>query len=401
MVDKKARSITFIILCQVLCMTLWFSASAAVPDLIASGHIGAEWASLLTGAVQLGFVAGTLLSGYLGLADKFDPRRVFAVSGIAGCLLNALLLLIGFNTPLTIVLRFSTGVTLAGVYPVGMKMAASWANRNMGLMIGALVGALTLGSALPHLFTSVSHLNWHVVMGTASTCSLVGALLILLVELGPAYQKSSTFRPGEAMSLLRKRSIQLANAGYLGHMWELYAMWTWIGTFLVWGLQQQGADSVWLNPALMAFFVIASGAVGCLAAGVLADRFGRTALTIVAMIISGLCAVFIGQTVTAGHVMLIVVAIVWGVSVVADSAQFSAAIAELTEPRLVGSMLTIQTCLGFILTFVAIQLMPVMIAWLTWRYAFAFLAIGPFLGALSMWRLRYQPDSVRMASGRR
>lgn len=203
------------------------------------------------------------------------------------------------------------------------------------------------------------------------------------------------------MSLLRKRSIQLANAGYLGHMWELYAMWTWIGTFLVWGLQQQGADSVWLNPALMAFFVIASGAVGCLAAGVLADRFGRTALTIVAMIISGLCAVFIGQTVTAGHVMLIVVAIVWGVSVVADSAQFSAAIAELTEPRLVGSMLTIQTCLGFILTFVAIQLMPVMIAWLTWRYAFAFLAIGPFLGALSMWRLRYQPDSVRMASGRR
>lgn len=390
-----------IILCQVLCMTLWFSASAAMPDLIISGHIELEWASLLTSAVQLGFVAGTLISGYLGLADKFDPRRVFAVSGIAGSLFNVIVIFIGFNALLTIVLRFLTGVVMAGIYPVGMKMAAAWEKRDIGLMMGALVGALTLGSALPHLFTSISHLDWRVVMYAASACSLVGAFLILLVGLGPAYQKSHIFHPGEAMRALRKRSVQLVNAGYLGHMWELYAMWTWIGTFLVWGLRQQGVDSSQLSPALVTFFVVASGAVGCLAAGALADRFGRTIITITAMIVSGLCAVFIGQTIVAGPAVLIVVAIIWGVTIVADSAQFSAAIVELTESCLVGSMLTIQTCLGFVFTFVAVQLMPVMIDRLTWRYAFASLALGPFLGALSMWRLRYQPDSVRLAGGHR
>lgn len=398
---KKTRSIVLIILCQVLCMTLWFSASAAVPNLIAAGQISGEYASLLTGAVQLGFVAGTLASGFFGLADKFDPRYIFAVSAITGCLLNAFILLVGFNAPLTIPLRFFTGVIMAGIYPVGMKMAAGWAQRNMGLMIGALVGAVTLGSALPHLFTSLSDLDWRVVIGAASVCSLAGAVMVLLVALGPSHQKSSAFHPSDAMAMLRKRSIQLANGGYLGHMWELYAMWAWIGAFLTWGLQQQGVKTSLMSPALMTFLVVASGAIGCLGAGFLADRFGRTTITMAAMTISGLCAAFIGLTMAAGPFAMMAVAIIWGITIVADSAQFSAAIAELTEPRLVGTMLTIQTCLGFLLTFIAIQAMPLMIEWLTWRYAFVFLAIGPFLGVLSMWRLRYQPDSVRLANGRR
>jgi MFS family permease len=398
---NKTQSIALIILCQVLCMTLWFSASAAVPNLISSGQISGEYASLLTGAVQLGFVVGTLTSATLGLPDKFDPRTMFAVAAVAGCIINALILLIGFKSSMTIPVRFLTGVIMAGIYPVGMKMAAGWAQHNIGLIIGALVGAVTLGSALPHLFTSLSDLDWRVVIGMASACALLGGGLILLISLGPAHRSAAAFRPGDALMLLRKRSIQLANGGYLGHMWELYAMWAWIGAFLTWGLQQQGVTHSLMSPALMTFLVVASGAIGCLAAGALADRFGRTTTTIAAMTISGLCAAFIGLTIDSGPIVMMIVSIIWGVTIVADSAQFSAAIAELAEPELVGTMLTIQTCMGFLVTFAAIQAMPLMIDWLTWRYAFAFLAIGPFFGVLSMWRLRLQPDSLRLANGRR
>ena len=380
-------------------MTLWFSASAAVPNLISIGVITADRGSLLTAAVQLGFVAGTLTSAYLGLADRFDPRHFFAACALFGSAINASILFVGFNDPATIVLRFLTGVVMAGIYPVGMKMAAGWASKNMGLMIGSLVGAVTLGSSLPHLFTSISALDWRTVITMASVSTLLGGLAIFWVRLGPGHRKAGKFRPALVLGMLRRRSILLANGGYLGHMWELYAMWAWVGTFLVWGLQQGGATPSWADPAMMTFIVVASGALGCIAAGLLADRFGRTTVTMVAMAISGTCAATIGLTVDLGPVVMMVIAIVWGVTVVADSAQFSAAVAELSEPDLVGSMLTVQTCLGFLLTSITIQFMPVMVEWLTWRYAFVFLALGPFLGVLSMWRLRNQVDSIRLANG--
>ncbi|MFZ5509130.1 MAG: MFS transporter [Pseudomonadota bacterium] len=403
MMKEKTRSISFIIVCQVAAMTLWFSASAAVPNLIASGHITGQQGSLLTGAVQLGFVAGTLLSAFLGLADKLDPRRLFALSAVLGSSANAAILVTGFDHPATVVLRFVTGMIMAGIYPVGMKMAAGWAERNMGLMIGALVGALTMGSALPHLFTSLSDLNWRITLGTASLCALLAAAGIRFVKLGPRHQGTVRFLPIDAVSALRRRAILLANAGYLGHMWELYAMWAWIGAFLSWGLRASGASAfpVVGDAALMTFIVVASGAIGCLLAGALADRFGRTTITIGAMAASGACAATIGLAVDAGPFFLVFVAVVWGVTVIADSAQFSAAIAELSEPRLVGTMLTIQTCLGFLLTFVAIQLMPMVIGLLTWKYAFTVLAIGPFLGVMAMWRLRQEADALRLANGRR
>ena len=397
--SHKTISVALIIGAQVACMTLWFSASAVVPNLISTGQISTERGSLLTGAVQIGFVTGTLISTFFGLADRFDPRRLFCAAAIAGSLVNALILGVGFNDPWTIPLRFITGVVLAGIYPVGMKMAAGWARHNIGLMIGALVGALTLGSALPHLFTALSNLDWRTVIMTASLCSLAGAGAILLIRLGPAHKKAGRFRPGLVLDALRNRSILLANGGYLGHMWELYAMWAWIGAFLAWGLHQDGTNQ--FNPALITFFVVASGAVGCLAAGAAADRYGRTTTTIAAMAVSGSCAALIGFTPLIGPVWMIAVAIIWGFSVVADSAQFSAAITELSEPALVGTMLTVQTCMGFLLTTIAIQIVPVMVDLVTWRYAFAFLAIGPCLGILSMWRLRYQADASHLANGRR
>jgi MFS family permease len=401
--SAKTKAMTLIVVCQVACMSLWFSGSAAALSLIVSGELSGQRASMLTGAVQLGFVCGTLISAVLGLADRLDPRRFFGWSAILGGSANALIIFTGFDHPWTPTLRFVTGLAMAGVYPVGMKMAAAWADRNMGLMVGVLVGALTLGSALPHLFSSFGGLDWRITIAAASACAFLSAGMIFFVELGPRHAQGQRFDPRAVISMLRRPAILLANAGYLGHMWELYAMWAWLGAFLTWVSQlsgDRGPDAL-VGPTLLTFCVIAAGAIGCILAGALADRLGRTTVTIGAMAISGICAATIGLVAEWGMVAVAVVALIWGVTVVADSAQFSASIVELAEPSMVGTALTVQTSLGFLLTFFSIQAMPVAVDALTWRYAFVTLAIGPFLGVLAMWILRMRPEAARLSNGRR
>jgi len=396
----KAGSIALIVLCQVCGMTLWFSATAAASAMVAAGTLSGQQSALLTGAVQLGFVAGTLGSAVLGLADRFDPRHLFAAAALIGVVANLALLLIGFDNAVTIVLRFVTGAALAGVYPVGMKMAAAWTQRGVGLMIGAVVGAVTLGSSLPYLFKAMSGLDWRTTIWTSSVCGACGALAILMTSIGPRLRIASKFRAAEAFAALRQRPMLLANGGYLGHMWELYAMWAWIGVFLKWAIAQN--DPALANHAeVLTFIVIASGALGCIVAGSLADRIGRTAVTIVAMAVSGSCAALIGFTPAFGVAAVLATAIIWGVSVVADSAQFSAAVTELAEPHLIGTMLTLQTCAGFLLTFLTIQGMPIIIDLVGWTYAFVILAVGPIFGVISMTLLRRDPESLRLAGGNR
>lgn len=396
----KAGSIALILFAQVSAMTLWFSATAAGTALVANGEITGQQAGLLTGAVQLGFVAGTLSSALTGTADRFDPRRLFAGAALCGGGANFLLLFTGFDNAATVLLRFVTGVMLAGVYPIGMKMAAGWTERAMGLMIGVLVGALTLGSALPHLFNAVAGVDWRVTIIVSSLCAVAAAVAILFAGIGPGLRRAARFRAGDALAALRRKPMMLANLGYLGHMWELYAMWSWIGVFLEWALAQAGSPLA-ARTGLVTFAVIASGAAGCIVAGLLADRFGRTAITMGAMAVSGACAAGIGFSPALGAAAVIAIALVWGVTVIADSAQFSASVAELAEPHLVGTMLTLQTCMGFLLTFLMIQAMPAIVAHVGWTFAFAVLAIGPVFGVLAMWRLRHEPEAARLAGGRK
>ncbi len=399
--SSKASALILLAFCEVAALALWFSATAVLPSLQAEYDIGPTLASLYTSAVQLGFVVGTLLSAFLGLADRLDMRRFFMASCLLASGANAVILVVEPTSSTVILCRFLTGAAMAGIYPVGMKLATTWAKGDLGLLVGFLVGALTLGTGAPHLFNALGGVNWRFTITATSLAALVAALVINRVRVGPNHSASPRFDPRMALKAYTRPALRLANFGYLGHMWELYAMWAWVAVFL------QASFSVHLEAAalwsrLAAFAVIGvGGALGAVLGGLLADRFGRTALTIGAMVSSGTCAIVIGFLFGAAPWLVFSFALFWGVVVIADSAQFSASIAELSDPGTVGTMLTMQTCVGFILTLATVHLVPYLVDAVGWRFAFAALAIGPFFGVWAMARLRSHPDSARIAGGRR
>lgn len=400
--EGRAGNLALVILAQVLGLSLWFSGTAAGPGMVRTAGVDAGFLAWLTGAVQLGFVAGTLVSATFALADRMDPRRLIAASAWVGAIANVLILALPPGHPAVLALRFVTGMAMAGIYPPAMKIAAGWARKgDGGLMLGLVVGGLVVGSASPHLFNAFGGLDWRAVIQASSGFATVAALLMRFVRLGPGHAAAPPFRWDMALTLFRTRGSRLATAGYLGHMWELYAMWAWIGVYLAGSFALWGGAAMpaWLAPAAT-FVVMAAGSAGSVAAGLLADRFGRCNVTIWMMAVSASCCVLAGVVFGLHPAVVTLLCVVWGVTVVADSAQFSAAIAELSDPGLRGTVLTMQTALGFALTLVTIHLLPVVIAHLGWAWAFAPLAIGPALGCLAMARLRSLPEARMLAGGR-
>jgi MFS family permease len=397
------RALGLLSLAELLALSLWFSASAVLPALSREWALGDAGRAGLTIAVQAGFIIGTLIAALTNLPDVVPARSLMMWGALAGAAVNAGLALGVETLGPALVLRFLTGVCLAGTYPPAMKIAATWFREGRGLAIGLLVAALTVGSAAPHLIRGLTDLPWRHTLLAASGLAVVGALAVTLVTEGPHRFPPARFDLRMATAVLRERGPRLACFGYFGHMWELYAMWTWLGAFLGASLEARGGGSfAGLNASAATFVCVGvAGGLGAYGGGVLADRWGRTTLTMAAMALSGFCALLIGLTFAGPPLVTLLVAVAWGATVIADSAQFSTAITELAPGAYVGTALTTQTCLGFALTMASIWLIPPVVGLVGWRWAFGVLAIGPTLGVAAMGRLRALPEAAGMAGGRR
>jgi MFS family permease len=397
------RALIYLSIAELLALSLWFSATAVLPALSREWQLGDSGRAGLTIAVQLGFIIGTLLSALGNLPDVYSPRLIMAVSAAVGAAANGALALWIDSLAPALALRALTGITMAGAYPPAMKIMATWFRSGRGLAMGILIGALTVGSAAPHLIHGTTDLPWRQTLLTASLLALLACVIVLvLIREGPYRFPAARFDIRMAGAIFRERGLRLACFGYFGHMWELYPMWTWIGVFLAESIQSNRGDAYFgMHPSTATFLVIATGGIGCAIGGFLSDRWGRTALTMAAMGLSGLCAAVIGFTYGGPPALTLAVALLWGFTIVPDSAQFSTAVTELSQPAYVGTALTIQTCVGFGLTMISIWLIPLLAGWLSWHWAFATLAVGPFLGVAAMGRLRALPDSLKLAGGRR
>ncbi len=343
-------------------------------------------------SVQAGFVAGSVGLVLFNLADRIPTRLLFTISALIAAVATASIAAFATGLWLALVLRFITGLSMVGVYPVGMRITATWTKSDRGLGIGLLTGAIAVGTASPHLLNIlISGHDWRILLYLAAGLAVVGGIVAwFFIKEGPYAIPTAPFNWKYALEIARIRELRLANLGYLGHMWELFAMWTWVGVFLLASFQESGLKPFWAG--LATFATVAAGGPGSLLAGKFADRLGRTTITIAALTISGACSLFVGFLFGANPLMLTAICLVWGFTVAANSAQFSAAISELCQREYMGTALTLQTCLGFMLTLITIRLIPTLQGWLGWQWAFVILVLGPIVGVWSMGSLHRMPE---------
>ena len=397
----RFRALFILSICIVLSMTTWFSATAVIPQLQSIWNLTPTLSAWLTIGVQLGFVVGAISSSIVSLSDVISSKKLMIYGSVGAATANLGLLLVE-SAYLAIFFRLMTGVFLALVYPPSLKLISTWFRRGRGLALGALVGSITLGSAAPHFINAIGGLRWELVVITTTFATLSGALIIgLFVYEGPFPYPRAPFNLGRVGQVFKNRGILLASLGYFGHMWELYAMWAWFLTFSRMAFVEQNID----NPSAASFFtfaVIGIGALGCIVGGILGDRWGRTTTTSLMMCISGSCALMAGFVYDGPLWMLITLGLIWGFTVVADSAQFSTIVTELGDPMYVGTALTVQLGIGFMLTVVTIWLLPLAAASLnSWQWVFLILIPGPLIGTCAMLFLRRMPEAIKIANGNR
>lgn len=386
---SKAGSILILVFAEAAGMIPWFTTAAVLPDMARAGAIAADRQALLSSSVQAGFVIGALVIAFSQIADRYDPRRVICFSALGASLANVLLLHAPLGGDIAVILRMLTGAMLAGVYPIGMKIAVGWGTHDRGLLVGLLVGALTLGKSTPYFLAWLGGTDWRVAVIASSAIAAAGGLAILATSLGPLHARAAEFDPRAISVAWTDRRVRSAYAGYFGHMWELFAFWAWVSTAAsVSYAHTLGAGEAESLGKLTAFLAIALGAPVCVIAGRTADKHGKAEIAMLAMAASGLAALACAASFGGPAWITFTLMVVWGIVVVPDSAQFSALVADFAPARLAGSLLTLQTALGFTLTIVTVQVTPLLAEAVGWPAVLAGLALGPAFGIAAMRPLR-------------
>ncbi len=402
-IDYKWFVLIIMSISELMVMSLWFSASVVASDLAPLWGIHGLGTLIITMMVQFGFVVGSLISASIGLADRVNPRFLFSISAFSSGAFNLLFVLMYQHFMVEIILMFLTGIMMAGIYPVSVMIVSSWFPSRRGLALGIVIAGLTLGSSLPHIILDLPFIKiWESLMEFSSLLSFLGGLSVyLFLHNDKNMVKSNRFKWNMIGKIIKTRSVMLANFGYFGHTWELYAMWTWIPLFLFssFSLYYSG-NHLLIITGIISFVVIGvSGLIGSIAGGIISDRIGRTFSTSIYMGISGSCAILIGFVYGYLPYIVIIIAIIWGITVIADSAQFSTAVTELSDEKIRGSALTFQMAIGFLITVGSIFLIDELKNIIGWHWAFSFLAIGPVLGIISMTKLRFMDESRKMCHG--